>query len=295
MKTLTSGAVVALALVVQSGATTIPYNSFIVLVQEADAVVSGHVANIESQYSPQHEIYTFVTLDQLKVISGSYQDSTLTLRFKGGQVGRDILHVDGSPTPNMDDSVVFFVLGNGRYMVPVVGWAQGAFRVVKDLTTGGQSMRDFDGNRVIGIQGGHVTRERLVAPEARIVGEPPAVQGASNQPEAGPGSPDSGKTAAAPQTAAQGAAVAPGVMSRFVPTMSRDAFVAAIQNAAAAQPRTAASGVRQLKSVSIGDFSIPVDNRDAATGAKALLRTVPALSTPTLPQRSETPQASDQR
>ena len=113
----------------QSSATTLVYKSFNDLMKEADGVVSGHVASVDSQYNANREIYTFVTLDQLEVLSGTYQDSTLTIRLKGGKVENDISHVIGSPEFAEGDRVVLFVNGNGRYMVPLVGWTQGVFRI----------------------------------------------------------------------------------------------------------------------------------------------------------------------
>jgi hypothetical protein len=123
---------------------------------------SGRVSSVESKYDKNKEIYTFVTFDRLDVLAGSYAAPKLTLRFRGGQVDNDVLHVVGSPKFAVDQNVVVFVHGNGRYMVPVVGWTQGVFRIVKDAATGQRVVHDNEGNRVSGVQGSHLIKEEAI-------------------------------------------------------------------------------------------------------------------------------------
>jgi hypothetical protein len=282
MKNFTAGAILAFALTLHSGATTIPYKSFDQLVKEADGVVSARVAAVESQYSPQNEIYTFVTFDEVSVLSGAYQGSTLTLRFKGGQVGRDILHVEGSPSFNVNEKFVLFVHGNGSYMVPLVGWTQGVFRIVQDTTTGREAIQDYEGNRVLGIQAGQISRERLIQPEAQIVGNTPGLGTAANRHEANPGVPDRGTTAAIPEGAVNSAL-------KNVATMTSNAFITAIQ-----KPPAAKSAAARLKTLTIGDFTLAPDNTDASIGPKSLMQAAPQSGVPALPKRSSASQVTDQ-
>lgn len=252
-----TGALLLLGAIQQSGATTVPYKSFGDLVGESDAVVSGRVASIQSKYSNNKEdIFTFVTLDGLETLAGSYSAPAVTLRFLGGQVGNDILNVSGSPSFKLNERVIVFVHGNGRNMVPVVGWTQGVFRVAPEAGSGQQVVRDHDGNRVFGLQGSTLVKEQIHQPEAAIV-HPGGVQAGSNQGiEASAGSLD--YIAPTPR------GINPGEQQRPVglqTPMTPAAFVNAVRNAARGRrdPGT-------LQSMGPNDTGISSDNRDAATG-----------------------------
>jgi hypothetical protein len=275
---LLSGALCLLLASLPLTATTVPYKSFDDLVKEADAVVSGRVAQVESKYSPEKEIFTFVTLDQLDTVAGSYTGSTLTLRFLGGQIGNDISHVVGSPTFNVDDRVVLFVQGNGRYMVPLVGWTQGVFRVQQDATTGQLAVRDNEGNRVAGVQNGRLVKDLVAQPEAHIVGEMKEQASQAAERRVGLGLADYGESRIV--AGAAPAPLSPGLVAPQRPAISYERFKGAIAQAAVGRK---AGG--RLESVSLMDFRRPSPNADAAVGPNAPARQVvdqgPALPKPT--------------
>lgn len=172
-------------------ATTVPYKSFDQLVREAEGIIVGTVQQVESSYDPTQEIYTFVTLGQLSVLHGSYHQPTFVLRLKGGQVDQDILTVHGSPRLRPKDRVVLFVRGNGRAIVPVVGWTQGVFRILADAATGRAVVSDHEGNRILGLKGSHLIKEHRHPTEAHVIGQEQAIT-RSAEPAATPGSPDQG-------------------------------------------------------------------------------------------------------
>jgi hypothetical protein len=269
--------------VLQVGATTIPYKNFTDLLREADAVVSGRVASVESKYSGDKEIYTFVTLDQVQTLSGSYSAPTLTLRFLGGQVGNDIMHVAGSPAFKVDQNIVAFVHGNGRYMAPIVGWTQGVFRVIRDPGTGQQVISDHEGNRVFRLQGAVLIKEQTNQPEANIIGEgQTAVAGPQAQADAG--APDFvAPSDPGAQPGAQDVAGAAVIGEREA--MSLAAFVAAIQNVPVSRSSDAV-----LRSVSLNDFG-SVSNLDVGTGPKSPGQAQELA----LPQPSPAPAAQNQQ
>jgi hypothetical protein len=91
------------------------------------------------------------------------------VQLPGGEVEGDTLEVQGSPKLMTKDRVVLFLQGNGRALVPFVGWTQGVFRVFQDEQTGSERVKDHEGNRVLGVQGGEVLKEKRFAPEATIV------------------------------------------------------------------------------------------------------------------------------
>lgn len=274
------GALLILAASIQLGGTTLPFKTFDDLVAESDGIVAGRVAGIESHYSPDREIYTFVTFDQLDVLGGSYQGSALTLRLSGGQVGNDILRVVGSPRFELNERVVLFVHGNGRYMAPLVGWTQGVFRIVRDPATGREVVHDHEGNRLIRVQAGQVIKEEVVQPEADIAGRTQGLGRAGARSQGGAGSSENGAPAApaAEQSALTGA-----------PAMTSQAFLSAIRRSASLK-----AAQTQLNSVSLMDFSVPSNNADAAAGPRPAPSQVPASEAPVPPGRSPVPQAGNE-
>jgi hypothetical protein len=152
-------------------ATTLQYEDLDSLSAHADGVIVGTVANIESMYGPDKNIYTVVTLKEVDPLKGDTAGSSLELRFLGGTVEHDVLEVEGAPHFAQNERLILFVRGNGREMVPLVGWNQGVFRVGKDPKNGREIVFDHEGNRVLGVSGKTVIREQRIRPEARIVGD----------------------------------------------------------------------------------------------------------------------------
>lgn len=269
----------------QAGATTIPYKNFNELIKESDAVVSGRVAKIESKFSSNKEdIYTFVTLDRVEALSGSYSAPTLTLRFLGGQVGNEILNVAGSPSFEANQHVVVFVHGNGKYMVPVVGWSQGVFKSVTDAA-GNEVMSDNEGNRVFRLQGNMLVKEQTNKPEAEILGVPSLERAGSKNPDASAGSPDF----IAPTTELGGITGVGGqapVVSG--PAMSRAAFFNAIRNA-----NVTRNAAAMLRSVGPSEAESASDNTDGSVGPKLEIFTPGQAQTPVLPQPAPQQPAKD--
>jgi hypothetical protein len=273
-----------LFMTVQAFATTLVYKNFDDLVKEADGIVMGRVAGIESKYNPEREIYTFVTFDQLEVLGGSYAGQTLTLRFKGGQVDNNISQIVGSPEFRLNEQVVLFVEGNGQHMVPLVGWTQGMFRVSKDAATGRQVILDHEGNRVLGVQASEIIKEQSVQPAAHIVGQRGSLVNAASENKGAAGSTDNNSPAP------------PSTTSRVVsltqlPTITSESFVGMLRKSASAK-----AFQRGLKSVTVGDFTLPANsNADSSVGGAKPAVVVPESRTPAPPQRKPLPQSQDQR
>jgi hypothetical protein len=280
------GALLVLGLSLHLSATTIPYKSFDDLVKEADAVVSGRVAQVESKYGPDKEIFTFVTLDNVEALAGTYAGPTLTLRLMGGQVGNDVSQIVGSPSFQTDDRVVLFVQGNGRYMVPLVGWTQGVFRVEQDAATGQLSIRDNEGNRVHGIARGRVIKENLARPEAHIIGDMQLERNEPGGKEVGAGLADYGDSVQLSGAAQPTAAALPNAGA---PALSYQQFKNAIQQAASGK-----KGWGRLNSAGPQDFDRSLKGADAAVEANAAPRQA-AEQNPTLPKPTPITPADDQR
>ena len=100
-------------------ATTLLKKNLDDLVREADAIIVGTVTEIQAQSDAGGNIHSFVTLTNLQVIHGDYQDDSLTLRLEGGRVGQQLHAVIGSPQFRQNERVLLFIQGNGQYLVPV--------------------------------------------------------------------------------------------------------------------------------------------------------------------------------
>ena len=103
------------------------------LVGLADCVLIGTVTRVTSALGANGErIYTYVTLMDLKVIKGEVSDTQYVLRVRGGVVDRQGEFYPGLPQLKEGERYILFVQGNFRNLFPVVGLAQGVFRVEWD-------------------------------------------------------------------------------------------------------------------------------------------------------------------
>lgn len=269
---LIAPALALLAASAQLFATTLPYKGFNDLIAEADGIVVGTVSGIESHRSPNNDIYTFVTLNQLDVLAGSYFNSAITLRLKGGKIDNEVLDVAGSPNFAVNDRVVLFIHGNGKYMVPLVGWTQGMFRIVRDQN-GQQIVTDHEGNRVIAIRGTQVVKDQRIQPEANIIGGP------LGQRNANAGNPDHGTTGPVAEQ-----------RPSSEPSLASNAFVDAVRKAAAGR-----AGRGRLNSVAARDFSGISNRAESLAGTAAPAGADARPQAPVLPKRSPTPEVKDQQ
>lgn len=156
----------------QAGATTLLKKSFDDLVTEADAIVVGTVSDTQAQYGADRKIHTLVTITDLQVVHGDYQESSLTLQLPGGRLENDVMVVHGSPRFAVKDRVVVFVQGNGKQFVPIVGWIQGVFRLEADAKTGRQKVMDHERNPVLEVRGSELIKDQINAPDATILADP---------------------------------------------------------------------------------------------------------------------------
>lgn len=265
-----------------SGATVLPYKNFDRLVAEAEGIVIGTVRSVRTVPGRDPaDLYTYVTIDQLDVISGRIGESTLTLRLKGGFDGRQALHVEGAPEFAAQERVLLFVQGNGRDLVPFVGWGQGVFRLVTE-EGGRQTVRDAEGHAVVGLEGGHVMRRAGEALETPLVGAPPLLRQRSSAPRAGGGTADNGS-----------AVTEIGVAAATQPAMDAERFVALVRQ------RAAGVASRDLRSVQPQDTAAmaPNDSDAAPAHRRAAPNEVarPAGDSVMLPAQRQNAPAGDQR
>lgn len=139
-------------------ATTLESVDLAQMTARADLVVEGWVAGVEPRRDSIGAIYTYVTLEGVEVIHGTYLESTLELRFSGGELEGERSYVAGMPTFGVGEHVLLFVRGNGSEMCPIVGWHQGSFRVAADPETGAEYLADAAGHPVVELVEGTTIR-----------------------------------------------------------------------------------------------------------------------------------------
>lgn len=132
-----------------AAATVVQAYDFDRTVDDAELIVEGTVSDIESRWSQDlTTIYTYVTLEQLKLVHGESKSDTLTLRFEGGKVGAHEVTAHGVPKFEKGTRELLFVANNGVAVSPIVGFFQGRFKIV------GDKVHDFAGLPIVGLRDG---------------------------------------------------------------------------------------------------------------------------------------------
>ena len=130
----------------RSFAASVTPPTFGELVHEAEAIVTGTVTDIRSDWGPRGTagpIYTHVTVRVDSALKGP-PTPTRTLRFLGGSVGDTTLAVPGVPTFAVGDRAVFFIAPEKDSVSPLVGLMHGRFRV-QHAADGNDYVALFDG------------------------------------------------------------------------------------------------------------------------------------------------------
>lgn len=122
-------------------ATSVNAPDFENLVAQTDYVVRAEVTAITSEWREnskvpgQFYIGSRVELRVLEVITGN-PPQPLVLDVMGGQVGREVMTVEGAPNFRVGEESILFVHGNGRMIVPLTAMMHGYYPVQRDARTG---------------------------------------------------------------------------------------------------------------------------------------------------------------
>lgn len=114
-----------------ASATSVVAPSFDDLVTKADAVFTGDVTGLRSEWTGQGEkrhIVTLVTFQVLRVLKGEAA-SPFELRVFGGTVGTETMEVADAPVFHVGERQILFVRHNGTQFIPLVGIMHGQYRV----------------------------------------------------------------------------------------------------------------------------------------------------------------------
>ena len=143
-----------LAGVVAASSTTVIQPTFDELVTRAQLIFQGEVADRRSEWetsSQGRSIITRVTFNVASVLKGQ-AGTTVQLTFLGGTVGETTLHVSDMPQFLVGDRDVLFVSPDLHAVSPLVGFAHGRFRIVRDPVTGADEVRTHDGQPFVTAQ-----------------------------------------------------------------------------------------------------------------------------------------------
>lgn len=127
--------------------TSVVAPTFADLVSTAESIVVADVVDLRSAWMDSRAgrvIVTDVTFSIRRTLKGPIY-AQRSLEFLGGTVGADTLQVSAMPAFEVGHRDVLFIRDSGRPISPIVGFMYGRFRVLRDTTTGAETMRTHDG------------------------------------------------------------------------------------------------------------------------------------------------------
>lgn len=151
-------------------ATTIEPLSVPQLIRRAEGIAVGTVVDVQSVASFDGDyVYTFVTFGDVQFLKGGYSSSEYTIRLDGGTTDERVVQVHGMPDFQVDERRVIFLEGNGINVSPLLGWGQGALRVVQDRRLGQGLLENYLGAPLLGIERGQwVTGKERLSEDGRL-------------------------------------------------------------------------------------------------------------------------------
>jgi hypothetical protein len=124
-------------------ATTVIPPTFDELVDQAEVIFQGSVADVRSQWigeGAERSIVSYITFTVEDALKGN-ASQTYTIRMLGGTVGEDTMEVSDAPRFHVGDKDILFVEHNGSQFVPLVGIMHGRFHVRRNQA-GGEVVTD---------------------------------------------------------------------------------------------------------------------------------------------------------
>jgi hypothetical protein len=144
----------SLALIPASAAaSSVAQVAFDDMVRASELIFEGSVIDKRSEMDARGMIYTYVTFQVQDVLKGKTADSQIVLRYQGGRVGNETLHVSDVVTPNLGEKGIYFVESVNRRLVhPLYGWDQGHFLVMASQTDRTERVFSRTMKPVVGVQ-----------------------------------------------------------------------------------------------------------------------------------------------
>ncbi len=103
------------------------------MTDRADLIFMGHVVGKRAEWSADRaRIYTLVTFEVDDYLKGGNEARVTTVRLLGGQVGRYLAMVSGTPQFGIGEEVLLFCAGGGARIPSVLGLSLGKFSITTD-------------------------------------------------------------------------------------------------------------------------------------------------------------------
>jgi hypothetical protein len=144
-----------LAGAVTASSTTVIPPTFDELISRAQIIFQGEVVDRRSEWETTAQgrsIITRVTFRVATVLKGRAA-AAIQLSFLGGTIGDETLTVSDMPRFLVGDRDVLFVSPELHAVSPLVGFAHGRYRIVRNAVTGADEVRTHDGQAIVIAQG----------------------------------------------------------------------------------------------------------------------------------------------
>jgi hypothetical protein len=119
-------AIALIMFAIDANASVFRYKNFDQLVDDSDGVIQGVVEKTEALFIGT-EIFTDVTIKVDDILKGSYDKPLFVIRVIGGELNGVGQRISGIPTFQVNEEVILFIEGNGKYKLPFAGGTQGIF------------------------------------------------------------------------------------------------------------------------------------------------------------------------
>ncbi len=152
-------AVMALGVVAPALATTLEKQDLASVTSQADRIFTAKVLSIQGSWDEKDQnLFTTVELEVIEGIKNASAGQRITMRILGGTgivPGRGALTLNVPAVPQFEagERVLLFAQDDPRLFVPIAGWFQGAFQIVRDPRSGLDVVADHEGHFLSGFAG----------------------------------------------------------------------------------------------------------------------------------------------
>ena len=103
------------------------------MTDRADMIFTGRVVGRRAEWNTERtRIYTYVTFEVETYLKGGSDARVATVRLLGGQVGRYLAHLPGTPQFGMGEDVLLFCAGDQARLPSVLGLSLGKFTITRN-------------------------------------------------------------------------------------------------------------------------------------------------------------------
>ena len=103
------------------------------MTDRADMIFTGRVVGKRAEWNTQRtRIYTYVTFEIETYLKGGNDARVATVRLLGGQVGRYLAHLPGTPQFGIGEDVLLFCAGDQARLPSVLGLSLGKFTITSN-------------------------------------------------------------------------------------------------------------------------------------------------------------------